>query len=48
MRIGELLRQDYCSSCGEEIQYKGFKDLYSKEEFVISGFCQDCQDITFK
>lgn len=36
----------HCSWCGKEI--KGFKDRLSAQEFRISGFCQKCQDATFK
>lgn len=31
-----------CTMCGEEIT--GFKDKRSKDEYRISGMCQNCQD----
>jgi len=37
-----------CIWCGEKIDINDFKDKSSKEEFRISGLCQDCQDETFE
>ena len=36
-----------CSWCKKEFFKDEFKDKLSKEEFKISGFCQECQDKTF-
>jgi len=36
---------DKCPVCNEDI--KEFKDSISKEEYELSGMCQDCQDKVF-
>ena len=42
---GESLKNDICVICGKPANK--FKDLISKKEFSISGFCQICQDGIF-
>lgn len=37
-----------CPFCGYTIRVDEFRDQLSREEFSISGLCQDCQDKTFK
>lgn len=38
-----------CKICGKWIHpARDFKDCLSKEEFLISGMCQECQDEIFK
>tara|TARA_R100000664_G_C2699460_1_gene100370 strand:+ start:307 stop:678 length:372 start_codon:yes stop_codon:yes gene_type:complete len=37
-----------CSWCGTETNKKGFVDELSLKEYNISGFCQSCQDETFR
>ena len=34
-----------CVSCGQMAEL--FRDNLSREEYRISGFCQDCQDFVF-
>lgn len=34
-----------CAWCGEDA--RTFKDEISGKEYLISGFCQSCQDKTF-
>lgn len=49
IKIAGMLFTDkkyYCSWCKKEV--KGFRDRLSAKEFRISGFCQICQDKTFK
>ena len=41
----ESIVEDICAWCGQKV--KEFKDELSKEEFAISGLCQDCQDDVF-
>ena len=35
-----------CSLCGNESLK--FKDRLSEKEYMISGMCQKCQDLTFE
>ena len=37
-----------CRWCGNGIFLDEFKDELSKKEYSISGFCQRCQDKTFR
>jgi len=37
-----------CPNCREVIDPDSFRDEVSIEEFNISGFCQNCQDLTFR
>lgn len=37
-----------CTSCGNKIVENDFKDYLSRKEYSISGFCQKCQDKTFR
>lgn len=37
-----------CRACGEVVDPDLFRDEVSVEEFKISGFCQNCQDLAFK
>ena len=34
-----------CSGCGNYVSE--FRDELSKEEYYISGMCQECQDVIF-
>lgn len=36
-----------CPSCGKDMKDAKFRDNLSKQEFDISGLCQDCQDKIF-
>jgi hypothetical protein len=40
------IEADVCSWCGKPATE--FKDELSKREYTIGGFCQECQDKTFK
>ena len=44
--LRKCINQNKCSWCEENI--KSFKDKESSHEYLISGLCQDCQDVTFK
>lgn len=46
--ISKLLLKTSCPSCSELIKHENIIDSRSRREFIISGFCQDCQNITFK
>jgi len=39
------IRANVCAWC--EGPAEKFRDSLSKAEYIISGFCQDCQDKTF-
>ena len=39
------IKSDICSWCGAEATQ--FKDDLSRQEYRISGLCQQCQDETF-
>jgi len=42
-------RDDQCVMCGKAVNPEtDFKDALSKKEFIISHFCQVCQDDMFK
>ena len=41
----EAAAQSICSFCGKKAD--AFKNEISREEYGISGFCQECQDETF-
>lgn len=43
-RLG-FIRKWLCAECGSKI--KRFRDWVSREEFFLSGRCQDCQDLVF-
>ena len=36
-----------CVTCPNAIEEKHFKDDISKQEYGISGMCQECQDSVF-
>lgn len=40
------VKADICAWCGELAQE--FRDSISRREYTISGFCQKCQDKTFR
>ena len=40
------IKSDLCVSCGRAA--KEFNNELSRQEFTISGFCQQCQDGTFR
>jgi len=38
-----------CPFCGsKKLERKDFKDELSWKDYLITGLCQDCQDITYK
>lgn len=37
-----------CFVCKKPIIFEEFKDPLCEKEFLISGICQGCQDLTFK
>ena len=39
------IESDICSWCGKSATT--FRDALSRNEYSISGFCQECQDKTF-
>jgi hypothetical protein len=41
----DAINNDKCPICNEDI--KEFRDSISKEEYELSGMCQDCQDLVF-
>lgn len=41
----DSIKQDICSWCGKPATE--FRDELSRNEYCISGFCQECQDKTF-
>jgi len=43
----ELKCEKRCTSCKKDVSNEVFRDNYSKNEFAISGFCQQCQDNFF-
>ena len=47
--FGRDRRDDQCVMCGKAVNSEtDFKDALSKKEFMISHFCQVCQDDIFK
>lgn len=42
----EAIDTKACVSCHKRV--KKFRDELSKREFLISGLCQNCQDLVFK
>jgi len=36
-----------CPLCHKHVNRSEFRDLVSREEFFISGLCQECQDVVF-
>ena len=36
-----------CNSCGKDVRDEEFRDSLSRKEYLISGFCQKCQDSVF-
>jgi len=43
----DLVEEGRCPFCKNVVDLEGFRDELSREEFQISGLCQDCQDETF-
>ena len=43
----DLIKENKCPFCGNEINMDDFKDELSLKEFEISGLCMDCQNSTF-
>ena len=41
----DSIRKDICVFCGKPATE--FRDVLSRKEYTISGFCQECQDKTF-
>jgi len=41
----ESIESDICNWCGKPATE--FRDSLSRQEYTISGFCQECQDKTF-
>lgn len=44
----DLVKQGRCPDCGEKVDGSEFRDKKSREEYMISGLCQKCQDKVFK
>ena len=42
-----LVKQGKCPICESIIQLEDFRNEISRKEFLISGFCQKCQDEIF-
>ena len=40
--------QGDCPFCGTHVDPDGFRDKRSRQEFNISGLCQECQDEVFQ
>ena len=43
----ELVNQKKCPICKEDIDEKKLRNQISKDEYLISGMCQACQDELF-
>jgi tRNA 2-selenouridine synthase SelU len=44
----ENIVRGICNGCGKKIDIKNeFKNAISRKEYLISGFCQICQDEVF-
>ena len=44
----QSLRNKICIICGDKVNLdNSFRDKISKQEYIISGLCQKCQDKTF-
>lgn len=43
----EKVKNKICPLCNESINENEFRDFLSKEEYKISGICQECQDSIF-
>lgn len=44
----KMIEQGICPICGLTVEQTKFKDKLSRDEFQISGMCQNCQDETFR
>jgi hypothetical protein len=42
-----LKDQGRCPFCKQHVPADSFRDTLSATEFLISGLCQSCQDVTF-
>lgn len=45
--ITNRLNNHLCPMCGQKINESDFRDVLSKQEYDISGMCQQCQDRIF-
>ena len=43
----EKIKKGICPMCDKKVERANLRDLLSKKEFDISGFCQKCQDKVF-
>jgi len=43
----KAIRREICVDCKSEVDMSNFRDEKSKEEYRISGLCQNCQDEVF-
>lgn len=43
----DRVKEGKCPACGKIVDLSRFKDNLSRQEFTISGLCQDCQDDIF-
>ena len=44
----ESFEKGICVSCGRPVNFGAFKTALNSREYEISGFCQECQDSTFR
>ena len=47
-KMYERKEQGLCPFCGKDMSNPSFRDEESRQEFNISGICQDCQDNYFE
>lgn len=43
----QRIRSGCCPICNKPVDPFNFKDQISRDEFQISGMCQECQDLIF-
>lgn len=41
------IKERVCNSCCFKVDQEQFRDELSRREYLISGFCQKCQDSVF-
>ena len=46
--IKQIVTIRRCAWCNADVKLSKFKDSLSRKEYDISGFCQDCQDATYR
>lgn len=47
-KLRNRIEEGLCPMCSKTIKEQEFRDIINKEEYSISGMCQECQDNTFK